>query len=262
MFFRSLIFSLIFFSINISSSINDYVYLFNDKSSFSNYSTIGIIQNPNSRFHEEGTLAFSWTHSDPYIKGSIIAYPFSWLEAAYHYTDINNALYSDVSAFSGGQSYKDKGFDIKLRMIKETRLIPQIAIGLRDFAGTDVFGAEFVTLSKNVQNFDFTLGFGFGGLSANSVSNPLKLIDDRLPSYAVKSSLITNLEFSILDAIEQLKLVKSRSEIKRLIKSNGIKVNNINYQENDFSLINYSNGSEIKISVGKKKIGVININKN
>ena len=73
---------------------------------------------------------------------------------------------------AGGQSYKDKGFDIKLRMIKETRLIPQIAIGLRDFAGTDVFGAEFVTLSKNVQNFDFTLGFGFGGLSANSVSNP------------------------------------------------------------------------------------------
>ena len=35
-----------------------------------------------------------------------------------------------------------------------------------------------------------------------------KLIDDRLPSYAVKSSLITNLEFSILDAIEKLNLVQ------------------------------------------------------
>ena len=29
--------------------------------------------------------------------------------------------------------------------------------------------------------------------------------------------------FTILDAIEKLKLVKSRSEIKRLIKSDGIK---------------------------------------
>ena len=88
------------------------------------------------------------------------------------------------------------------------------------------------------------------------------IIDNRLVSINIEYSEIENNNFSILDAIEQLKLVKSRSEIKRLIKSNGIKVNNINYQENDFSLINYSNGSEIKISVGKKKIGVININKN
>ena len=80
------------------------------------------------------------------------------------------------------------------------------------------------------------------------------IIDNRLVSINIEYSEIENNNFSILDAIEQLKLVKSRSEIKRLIKSNGIKVNNINYQENDFSLINYSNGSEIKISVGKKRL--------
>ena len=73
-------------------------------------------------------------------------------------------------------------------MIKETKLIPQVAIGLRDFAGTDIFGAEFITLSKNVKNFDLTLGFGFGGLSANSVSNPLKIIDDRFKSRSMASS--------------------------------------------------------------------------
>ena len=39
-------------------------------------------------------------------------------------------------------------------------------------------------MTKNVQNYDFTLGFGFGGLSANGISNPLKSIDKRFQSRA------------------------------------------------------------------------------
>ncbi|MGA0360417.1 MAG: YjbH domain-containing protein [bacterium] len=45
-----------------------------------------------------------------------MAYPFSWFEASYQYTDIKNALYSDVPAFSGGQTYKDKSFDFKFKI--------------------------------------------------------------------------------------------------------------------------------------------------
>ena len=46
--------------------------------------------------------------------------------------------------------------------------------------------------------------------------------------------------FTILDAIEKLELVKSRSEIKRLIKSDGIKVNDELYKNNNLSLKEYS----------------------
>ena len=35
-------------------------------------------------------LAFTWSHNDPYLRGSIVAYPFDWLEASYQYTDVNN----------------------------------------------------------------------------------------------------------------------------------------------------------------------------
>ncbi len=75
--------------------IIDYPYPFSSPD-FSNYGTLGLIQMPNSRFHEEGTIAFSWTHNEPYLRGSVIAYPFNWLEASYQYVDINNALYSPV----------------------------------------------------------------------------------------------------------------------------------------------------------------------
>ena len=85
------------------------------------------------------------------------------------------------------------------------------------------------------------------------------LIDNRLDNISIKLEQIKSSEFNILDAIEKLKLVKSRSEIKRLIKSNAIKVNDETYDKNDFSLMQYSSLKEIKISVGKKKFGLIKI---
>jgi len=84
-------------------------------------------------------------------------------------------------------------------------------------------------------------------------------LDDRINSFSVKLKNIVNSSFSIIDAVEKLELVKSRSEIKRLIKANGIKVNNKNYNKNNFSLSEHILEKEIKISVGKKKIGIIKI---
>ncbi len=84
-------------------------------------------------------------------------------------------------------------------------------------------------------------------------------IDTRLPNISEKKLNLQDDIFTILDAIEKLELVKSRSEIKRLIKSNGIRVNDELYKNNNFSLKKYSTSKEIKISVGKKKIGILKI---
>ena len=100
---------------------------------------------------------------------------------------------------------------------------------------------------------------------AREISNNLfkaNTLDERIKSYSVNSKNILDSSFSIIDAVEKLELVKSRSEIKRIIKSDGIKVNDQNYNENDFSLSRYSTEKEIKISVGKKKIGKIKITSN
>tara|TARA_A200000113_G_scaffold104204_1_gene93635 strand:+ start:2695 stop:3933 length:1239 start_codon:yes stop_codon:yes gene_type:complete len=83
--------------------------------------------------------------------------------------------------------------------------------------------------------------------------------DARLPNIAQEKLDIINDNFTILDAIEKLNLVKSRSEIKRLIKSDGIKINDKVYKNNNLSLKDYSNLKEIKINVGKKKIGILKI---
>ena len=86
-----------------------------------------------------------------------------------------------------------------------------------------------------------------------------KIIDQRLPNISHNESDIKNNNFTILDAIEKLKLANSRSEVKRLIKSDGVKVNDKLYKNNDLSLREYSSLKKIKISVGKKKIGILKI---
>ena len=177
----------IFLSSHVLAEPDDYIYPFKEYS-FSNYGTLGLIQNPNARFLDEGSLGFSWSHNDPYLRGSLIAYPFSWLEVSYQYADINNRLYSQVKEFSGSQSLKDKSFDTKIRLIKESQSLPQIAVGFRDIAGTGIFSSEFIVASKNLsKRLDLTIGIGWGNLSGQLIKNPLLEISDR---FATRSSTL------------------------------------------------------------------------
>ena len=171
-FFSTILF--VFCIESFASNLYDYIYP-KKEPSFSNYGTTGLIQMPSARLYDAGSLALSWSHNDPYLRGSIIAYPFEWFEATYGYTDINNALYSNVPDFSGSQSYKDKGFDIKLRILKETDFMPSIAFGIRDLAGSNQFEAEYLVASKFIRNIDFTLGIGWGDLSHGAYKNPFSV---------------------------------------------------------------------------------------
>ena len=94
---------------------------------------------------------------------------------------------------------------------------------------------------------------------SNNIFNKNNL-DDRIASYQVKIKNIKNSSFNIIDALEKLNLVKSRSESKRLIKSNGVKINDIVYNSKDLTLLDYKDKKNLKITVGKKKIGVLKIN--
>ena len=63
------------------------------------------------------------------------------------------------------------------------------------------------------------------------------------------------------DLIIYAKLEGSKSEIKRFIKNNGIKINNKKISEDlSFSKINLENKNFFKLSIGKKKHFKIEIN--
>jgi len=167
---------------NAHAQLADYIYPYFDQPSYSNYGTVGLIQMPSARLHKGGTIGFTWSHSEPYLRGSVMGNPFDWFEASYQYTDVNNKLYSDSREFSGSQSYKDKSFDAKFRVLKEQKYLPQVAVGFRDFGGSSLFSSEFIVASKLIGNIDFTLGLGFGTISDKTISNPFAKIDSRFSS--------------------------------------------------------------------------------
>jgi len=95
-------------------------------------------------------------------------------------------------------------------------------------------------------------------ISKNVFDN--KIIDKRIKSQEIKFKDLSSSQFNIIDALESLNLVKSRSEAKRILKSKGVKVDDLIFKDNEFSLRKYAKkNSKIKISVGKKKIGIIKV---
>ena len=133
---------------------------------------------PNARMMPEASLRFNFSSSFPNEFTSLTASPFTWLEATYRYTEIKDLKYGP-SRYSGNQTLKDKGFDIKTRIREESYFFPAVALGLRDVAGTGRFSSEYLVSSKKFGFFDITLGIGWGKMGAdNNISNPLEILGD------------------------------------------------------------------------------------
>ncbi len=54
----------------------------------------------------------------------------------------------DLNLF-GFKTYYDRNFDVRFRLWREGRYRPQVALGLQDFSGTGLFGAEYIVASKS-----------------------------------------------------------------------------------------------------------------
>ena len=171
----------------IFSSIDDY-FPIDTLSSPSNYGITGLLETPNARFMGQASLRFNFSSSFPNEFTTITATPFSWLEASYRYVEVKNKKYGP-SEYSGNQSLKDKSFDLKIRLLDERYYLPNIALGLRDIAGTGVFSSEYIVATKSFGNFDITTGVGWGILgSDNSIRNPFNLLHD---GFKTRGSLLS-----------------------------------------------------------------------
>ncbi len=146
----------------------------------SDFGGVGLMQTPTARFAQDGTLIWGASNASPYNRLYVGMTILPWVEGVIRYTEIENRLYSKSKAFSGNQSAKDKSADIKIGLTQEGKYMPQIAIGLRDIGGTSDYGAEYIVANKKWNNFDFTVGLGYGLMSRRSnIKNPLSLISSK-----------------------------------------------------------------------------------
>ena len=140
---------------------------------------VGLWQTPTARMADEGELALTASHVQPYDRYNVSLQPLPWLEGIFRYTAISNRLYGPES-LSGSQSYKDKSIDVKIRLWTESHYLPDVSVGARDIGGTGLFGGEYVVMSKRFGAFDASLGMGWGYLGARGdIHNPFSIISDK-----------------------------------------------------------------------------------
>ena len=87
-----------------------------------------------------------------------------------------------------------------------------------------------------------------------------KSIGKNLPTVKVKKNIITA-GFNILDLVLQTKLGNSKGEIRRMIKNNGLKINNevITDETKIINQSNFDQDNNMKVSHGKKQHVIVKI---
>ena len=141
----------------------------------SDFGTTGLIDIPTARMSSDGTLTTTAAIQSRTKAYSITYQATPWLEGTFRYTGFNRAIYS-----------YDRNYEAKIRLWEEQRYLPQVAIGIRDLVGTGVWGSEYVVASKEMGNFDVTLGMGWGRLAGKGdFENPMTWLSD---TFSVRDS--------------------------------------------------------------------------
>ncbi len=141
---------------------------------YNNHGVLGLINMPSARFYNESVHGITFYDGTPDQKITLTSSPYEWFEASFFYTSLQNKPYPGFEY----QDYKDKGFNLKLR-IKEEGILPAIAVGINDIAGTGLYSSEYFVASYGKDNIDLHFGIAWGTLngSDNQIKNPFALID-------------------------------------------------------------------------------------
>lgn len=83
-----------------------------------------------------------------------------WLSGNFRYIALSNW------DFGGFDTYYDRNFDVRFRVVEEAGWWPEVTVGLQDFAGTGYSSAEYIAATKEVwPGVRLTGGLGWGRLA-------------------------------------------------------------------------------------------------
>lgn len=212
-----------------STNINTY-YDFPGVSQ-SDFGGVGLLQMPTARMASNGEFSANYRDNEQYRRYSVSLQILDWLETTLRYTDTRTKPYSYDYGFSGTQTHKDKGIDIKAKVLEESYYIPQIAGGFRDIAGTGLFDGEYVNANKKIGDFDFTIGIAWGYLGhSGNVDNVFCSVTDK---YCHRPSSVENVgQFELGNMFKGPSSVFGGVEYQTFLKSLRLKVE---YDGNDYT---------------------------
>jgi len=135
---------------------SDYPFIFP-----SNWGATGLMEIPTARVLKENSYRLGVSQIRPYRYYYGAVSPLPGLEIDGRITEILG-VETEKASFTDYGNYKDKAVDIKYQFLAEGKYLPALAIGIMDPHGTRLYSSQYVTASKQIYPFDFTIGFGNG----------------------------------------------------------------------------------------------------
>ncbi|NSY39576.1 YjbH domain-containing protein [Leisingera sp. ANG59] len=109
------------------------------------YGSPGLIDMPSAEMLPDGQYAVTYSWFGGTSRYNITFQALPWLSASFRYNGIQ-----DLGLF-GFDTYYDRGFDVRARLWRERRWLPEVTMGLQDFAGTGVYAAEYFVATKRFE---------------------------------------------------------------------------------------------------------------
>ncbi len=106
------------------------------------YGAPGLVDMPSAEMLPDGQFTTTVSNFAGQTRFNLTFQAFPWLSATFRYNGIR-----DLNLF-GFSTYYDRGFDVRLRLLKERRYFPGITVGLQDFAGTGIYAGEYIVATK------------------------------------------------------------------------------------------------------------------
>jgi hypothetical protein len=131
------------------------------RTSLNFYGTPGLIDMPSGEAAPDGALMVGVSNFAGISRTTLSFQIAPWIGGSFRYERIAGC---DCLGFD---TYYDRNFDVFVRVLEETRLLPSVTVGLQDFAGTGLNAAEYVVATKTVApGLKVTAGLGWGRLGS------------------------------------------------------------------------------------------------
>ncbi|MDN5787350.1 YjbH domain-containing protein [Pseudorhodobacter sp.] len=144
------------------------------KPSLNLYGVTGLIDMPSGEAQPDGYLTATSSHFGAISRSTLSFQITPRISASFRFLGIRNwnktALCQPncTTGIDQFDTYYDRSFDLRFKVLNESRYLPAITIGLQDFAGTGVLSGEYVAATKNLTpNVKVTAGLGWGRLASH-----------------------------------------------------------------------------------------------
>ncbi|PWK60536.1 YjbH domain-containing protein [Roseicyclus mahoneyensis] len=146
------------------------------------YGMPGLIDMPTADVMPDGTLGVTASYFANQTRGTLSFQLLPRVTGSFRYAGMDGFRPGPDNP-RPGVFYYDRSFDIHWLAIEEESWWPAVAIGIRDLAGTGVYGGEYVVATRHFGAQDqlaMSLGIGWGRLGQRSgFTNPLGVLDSR-----------------------------------------------------------------------------------